>query len=152
MQLTDFAWAAGVIDGEGCFYAQTIKTTKAGNTYTYKYPSIVVGQSSKYGIPSLLLRLQELFGGNIGGPYHCKNRSPKYSWRIANFETVQQLLIFVWPWLGPVKREQAKNVLNICREFKQPEVPNRNIGKIRSEEFKRKVSEGMKKYKASLKH
>lgn len=154
MQETNYAWAAGVIDGEGCFHAQRHKQTKRGCNYEYRYPALVVGQSSNDGCPAILLRLQELFGGTINGPqkHNLPNRKDKYNWRVSSYEQVQQVLIFIWNWLGPIKREQAKNVFKACQEFKQPESPNRNQGKVRSEEFKRKVSEGMKRYRASLKH
>lgn len=48
------------------------------------------------------------------GPYanSLPNSQPHYKFDIYGFEQTQALIALLWPWLGPVKRQQAKQVLN----------------------------------------
>jgi hypothetical protein len=141
---TNFAWVAGIIDGEGYFHAHKHVSKKGNPPYEYRFPSLQVGQKGIDGCPDMLFRLRELFGGYINGPYNLRGIKCKWQWRISGYEQVQQALIVLWSWLGPVKRDQAKTVLLQCQLFPKIERLPPNKGRIRSEEFKRKVSESMK--------
>jgi len=100
----EYAWAAGIIDGEGCFTSQ--KHSKGGK----KYPRLVISQSSNCGVPEILLRCKALFGGsiNIQAP-RGKQDKPAYKLYLGSKAT-KLAAEKVWPWLGKLKKEQAKQV------------------------------------------
>jgi hypothetical protein len=100
----DLSWAAGIVDGEGCF-----STNKTRIHFS-------VAQSSRDGIPEILLKLKRVTGlGRIYGPFKDKrtNRQPNYQWQVDGPEKVQAFLAMVWEWLGTIKREQAVHVLQV---------------------------------------
>jgi hypothetical protein len=72
----------------------------------------------------VLDRMQLAFGfGVVRGPFQPApsarpNSRPYYRFTIQNFEQVQAAVAFMWPWLGTVKREQAKAVLMVRRTLK----------------------------------
>lgn len=99
------AWVAGFLDGEGCFYADP----------RTKYPHLTVAQS---GEPTLLRRISEWTG--VEGIV-CQRASaqhwtkPAWRWEIHGFNKVQAVYARLYPWLGPVKREQGAAVLDAFR-------------------------------------
>lgn len=114
------AWAAGIIDGEGSF--SRIKTNwRNGVDRHWVTPRVGVSQSSTTGPPEMVVRLQELFGGKIYGPYGPRGLStmPRWEWRVAGFEQVQAIGAMLWEWLGETKREQFADVLAQAKEARQ---------------------------------
>ena len=110
----DLAWAAGIIDGEGCFDT----SPNYGVGHKRETPRIIarltVGQGSRTGEPQMLTRFHDLFGGAVSRPYVRKDRpdaTPMYFWTVGSFHKVQAVLAMTWPWLGDVKRKQAASVL-----------------------------------------
>lgn len=106
------AWAAGFIDGEGSFYVQKVSSRARPNRPLR--PRFEIGQVDT----RVLYRLQSAlpFGARVMGPYCNKTHpgskaQPMYLYYVDGFKDVQALLALVWPWLGIVKREQAKKVL-----------------------------------------
>lgn len=117
--LTTHEWAAGIIDGEGCF---SLNGYKSPGLPKYKprkdtvlldgkivWPVLCVTQASHRGKPEMLLRLQSLYGGNIGGPFYKGHVTPQYHLLLSS-KLVQHALLQFWPWLGEVKRAQALSV------------------------------------------
>lgn len=92
MSDTDYAWAAGFIDGEGHFGC---RKTKFG---TYQI-SIQVHQKGREPLD----RLQAIFGGKV----YITGREGIYKWSIQKAETVQDAVSKLWPYLTEVKRQQA---------------------------------------------
>lgn len=114
----DYAWAAGIFDGEGCFSTATIRAK--GKRYTYPQVRLQVGQSSKDGVPQMLLRLVSMFGGKIWGPYAKPgNRMPTYTWMLLGHTRVQAVTAGVWEWLGDVKRSQVATSLRSYLEYQR---------------------------------
>jgi hypothetical protein len=105
------AWAAGFIDGEGCFHTVKNRRGKQRN-----YPCLVVSQRSPDDQPPVVLkRLKHHFKvGYINGPY----RGNAYYYRVNGFEQVQAVIAYIWVYLAPVKREQAKRVLAAYHEVR----------------------------------
>lgn len=103
IRFEDWAWAAGIFDGEGSF----------GNVNKRMNPRIQVGQTYKHrGTPDMLTRLQELFGGRVWGPYKQKgNRRDHYLWSSIGYERTQAVLCMTWKHLGLQKRTDAKIML-----------------------------------------
>ena len=103
------AWAAGLFGGEGCVLA----ICGARNR---RYPTLTVTQAgTATGPPSVLVRYREAVGGigYVEGPKidHRGTRKPKWHYRASGFAAVQALVALMWPWLGDVKKEQARRTL-----------------------------------------
>lgn len=117
MDKTQFAWAAGIVDGEGCFYNPKEKHRPEHGARGYTFVRAEVAQCGNDGIPSMLTRLQDIFGGKIYGPKARNDNGPikstklYYKWYLGGFEPVQYFLCCIWPWLGDVKREQAAGMM-----------------------------------------
>lgn len=95
------AWAAGVVDGEGCI--QLVRYTSRSRNTRWNI-RLSVGNSD----PRMLTKLCELFGGKVFANRHLNvpaTRLPMWAWVIscAKAETALRLLL---PWLI-VKRDQA---------------------------------------------
>lgn len=102
------AWAAGLFDGEGWTGYFTFKR-KRGTSYKL---GISVRQSDRDGIPEVLRRFRAVAGvGTIDGPYYAKGRMPSYMWREPNRARIQQVVKRLNPYLGPVKRAQARGAI-----------------------------------------
>ena len=104
----NLAWAAGFTDGEGCFCinSSTDKWHKRGRSI------FSIGQVDRRALD----RFKQIVGvGKIYGPYGPYNGTqathPHFQFDVYGFEQVQALTALLWTWLGPVKKAQAKSVL-----------------------------------------
>lgn len=101
------AWAAGLADGEGSFVVVRRVGVKSGHL---PQPTFAIGQVDR----QVLDRFQSATGfGKVYGPYlaYGKGREKHravYQLHVYGFEQVQALTAMLWPWLGQVKRQQAK--------------------------------------------
>jgi len=115
MNREQLAWAAGIVDGEGCIRnSPSRRTLKNGGERIYYCPTIKVTQSSRDGaIPEMLLRLQKLFpGSQIWKPSLSTGNRLIYDWALCNPEKVQAALCMLWIWLGSVKKKDAISMMN----------------------------------------
>jgi hypothetical protein len=94
---TELAWAAGFFDGEGsCCIAN-------GGS---KWPSLrlSIGQRDDW----VLHRFRKAVGlGHINGPYERKTGGALWFYRCQAHEEVLQVLLQLWPYLSPRKKEQV---------------------------------------------
>lgn len=88
--LTDLAWAAGIIEGEGSF--------------VYNAGSQVLSVPQKD--PWILYRMQELFGGNI----RTRSQNGMYSWAIYGTRA-RGVIYTLFKFLSPRRKAQAKAAL-----------------------------------------
>jgi hypothetical protein len=93
----DFAWAAGLFDGEG----STSTYIPKGKTYIRR--QMAVSQGGLPGqVPAVLTRFKGIVGvGNITGPYEGL-----YYWKTTRKDAVDLVGALLWPYLGSVKRAQ----------------------------------------------
>jgi len=104
----ELAWAAGFIDGEGCF---SINRNKG-----HKRPLLTVSQAISDGeeIAEVLLRLQATLPVK-SAIYDKRYPSPRWRQRhtltIGGYENVKTCYELLRPWLCTVKRKQAERVL-----------------------------------------
>lgn len=89
---TDLAWASGFFDGEGC--------TGAGLS-TKKQRTIQMRVTQKY--PVLVHRFHEIVGvGKVSHLHYCS------FWYTGRYDSVVLVVEMLWPYLGPIKRDQAE--------------------------------------------
>jgi hypothetical protein len=83
---TDKAWAAGIIDGDGCVCISRNYETYKGNKTPYYCLRVTVSQSSEEVSP-ILHKLRTLWGGSISGKKISKatnaKRQPQRRWEIS---------------------------------------------------------------------
>lgn len=100
----EYAWAAGIIDGEGWFGA--VKN-RSGH---YSRTTLTVSQASRDGkIPEVVLRLKDILDGGIYGP-RPPSKLGKYPTYIAviSHKQIQIHLESLWAHLTEVKRAQYR--------------------------------------------
>ncbi len=87
-------YAAGLFDGEGCI---TLSKDKRQHT---RFLKLSLGSTSH----SLVLFMQEAFGGNVRGPHIRNNRSkPIYEWFISNRKAAE-ILVELVPYMLEVRK------------------------------------------------
>jgi hypothetical protein len=118
----ELAWAGGFFDGEGSTYLEKHRT-HAG----YFVPRIYVPQSAEVGIAPELVRLKSALAdlGAISGVRPGKGKwRPYRRWRVCAPAAVQLVLHLLWPFIGEVKRAQARLVMQVIHW--QPDLPRGN--------------------------
>jgi hypothetical protein len=118
----ELAWAGGFFDGEGSTYLERHRT-HAG----YFVPRPHVTQSSEGGVAPALVRFKAAMGdlGTISGEHPGKgNHRPYRRWRAFTPATVLLGLHILWPFLGDLKRTQARVVLQA--NHSQSDLPRGN--------------------------
>ena len=115
------AWAGGLYDGEGCASLSPHRTHQG-----HFSPEVAVTQSGKVR-PQVLERLREILGcGRIYGPYTQDGATlPVFRWKAAALKDVEQSLYVLAPWIGRVKRQQAREVSKVLVE--QGRLPRGNL-------------------------
>ena len=97
------AWAAGIVDGEGC-----IHLCKREGAY---YVRLDVANTDI----AMLHKLKELFGGAVNGKASGRdNRRPVWSWQVSH-KTADTALRSMLPWFV-TKRSQAEAAL-LARQY-----------------------------------
>jgi hypothetical protein len=117
----ELAWAGGFFDGEGSTYLEKHRT-HAG----YFYPVLYVPQSAEVGIAPEIVRLQRAIGfGTISGVRQPKPpRKPYRRWRVFTVEKVFRALHMLWPFIGELKRAQARRAMQVV--LAQPDLVRGN--------------------------
>jgi hypothetical protein len=115
----ELAWAGGFFDGEGSTYLEKHRTHSG-----YFVPVLYVPQCAEIGIAPELLRLKSALGdvGAISGIRRDRpDRKPHRRWRVVTAVKAQLVLHLLWPFLGEVKRTQARRVMQtIHRQLDLP--------------------------------
>ena len=106
------AWAAGLYDGEGSLYLLDHRSHDG-----YRTAEMAVTQSSGTITPEVLQRFARIVAaGHINGPYQQRDANlDVYRWKTAARGDIESVVASLWPWLGGVKRAQAKAVLDVIR-------------------------------------
>lgn len=99
----ELAWAAGFLDGEGCF-----SYTESG-----RHACVSITQTERQPLERFLAAVGT---GRIYRPYEKPTggqwrRKPQYVFRVHRQERVQAIAAMLWFKLGPIKRRQALDAL-----------------------------------------
>jgi hypothetical protein len=116
------AWAGGFFDGEGSTYLEKHRTHA-----DHFVPRLYVPQSSEIGVAPELVRLKSALAdiGTISGIRRGKgDRKPYRRWRVCTVAAIQLGLHLLWPFIGEVKRTQARQVMHVVHS--QPDLPRGN--------------------------
>jgi hypothetical protein len=99
---TDWAYVAGIIDGEGCLSWWTTPR------HDHSYPRLSVGNTNR----NLTDWLQMVFGGCVGyQPRREKtNQSPLWEWKLSSEAAVYAILAKCIPYLI-IKRDKALELM-----------------------------------------
>lgn len=118
------AYAAGIIDGEGCF--AVTKNFKEDKTY-YR-PSIHVNNTNL----EILDWLQQHFGGHVRdiSEHKLEYRKDIFVWKLTKISEIEAFTMVVYPFLI-IKKKHAQTMLNfIMREWNADGVEYYNAFRI----------------------
>lgn len=103
MKKTDLAYAAGIIDGEGCIGIWKRKLKQNGKEYPYRSLSVSVAMTEQW-VPTWL---QFAFGGSvIYFKAKQENHNPYWQWNITSNKALEFLRLIL-PYLK-IKRPHAE--------------------------------------------
>ena len=101
----DYAWAAGVLEGEGCF--SIFKRKERRNTRSVAIHCVM-------GDEDIVRRLHSLFGcGHVSIiPPRSENWKTMWAWQVQNKVGVLEVILRVLPYLGIRRTAKAKELMN----------------------------------------
>lgn len=104
-RLERLAWAGGFFDGEGSTFARS-ENARPG----YRQLNVVVPQSGGFVVPEVLTRFDEALPGlgRIGRP-----SNDLFQWRATDYTRSRATIDVLRPWIGTIKRRQAKAAVAI---------------------------------------
>jgi len=101
------AWAAGFLDGEGCFGLARAGRRKRGPDWYRVRAS--ASQHGEIGVAAdVLVKVQRIIGL---GRIELHGAPDDYKWVVEGADRIEQVLAVVGPWLGPIKVAQAREAL-----------------------------------------
>lgn len=112
----DIAWAAGLFEGEGCFYTQQ----------NHRRHRIVTNRDLRAFCAGMVMTDEDTVRrfATIMGFGHCRTTRPKnpthkqlYEWRTGSFEGFQATVAMLWPWLCQRRRARAKELMLMSRAY-----------------------------------
>ena len=108
----DRAWAAGFLDAEGCFGLVRSHARRDGSLW-YRIRASANQHGGVGRVPEVLTRLHRVLGV---GHIERHGEPDDFKWLIEGVAGVRGVLAIVGPWLGTVKREQARNAVHYFTE------------------------------------
>lgn len=110
IQREQLAWAAGLFEGEGCFTGQVCNGR-------FFYPKAFLVMTDY----DTVVRFQETigFGSFVARPPRKPTHKPQLELNICSFEHFQQLVCYLWPWLGERRKARIKELFLKCYEFRR---------------------------------
>lgn len=112
---TDYAWAAGIVDGEGCIFIQRDdRLRKDSKRQVWHTLKIVIGMCHQ----ETILKLQWILGGGLySRPPGQVSKGPLYELHI-NGKKAEQALVAMLPYLV-TKLDQAMIALEFRETFQK---------------------------------
>lgn len=103
----EFAWAAGLFEGEGCFSTGVYKNTRSFKAQLAMTDRDVVERFHKI-LGLGLLRFK---------PPYQPHHKIQYTWTVSGFEDTQAVMAALWPWLGVRRRARIREILALARDY-----------------------------------
>lgn len=104
----DIAWAAGLFEGEGCFWSS--RCGKAPHYYIY--PRVSLNSTDR----DVLERFARVVGvGTVATSPRLKKQAhhkAQWSWVVSRKDDVRKVYELLKPWLGSRRRAQAESALS----------------------------------------
>lgn len=97
MTIADLAWAAGIIEGEGCMRWKV-------NQFGHGTTDLTVTQKDVW----ILEKLQSIFGGKI---YYQVDKRSNCSHRHLGGKSAKGVIFTLFSWFSPRRRTQARKAL-----------------------------------------
>lgn len=106
----DYAWAAGIIEGEG-----TIVYTKIKDRADSFRSCIAVTMTDE----DVITKIHSILGvGTVRGPYLKDNHKSRWTWAVQNQKGCFDTLLQIMPYLGKRRLEKAHQLF----EYLEPKV------------------------------
>lgn len=126
----DLAWAAGFMDGEGCFGTARAGKRKRGPDW-YRVRASATQHGAPGVVPDVLLRLQRVLGGL--GRIECHGEIDDFKWVAEGDANVERVLRTLEPFLGALKAAEARRALETFRA--QPRLKGNTTRCVRGHEY-----------------
>jgi len=112
--ITDIEWAylAGILDGEGCIALNKQRTKRNGKVYSYYTLFVTVGNTDY----SLIKWLSDTFGGKYYPSTRKENRRQVWTWCVAS-QKAEDMLNHVRKYMI-VKKDQAELAIVFRNTYK----------------------------------
>lgn len=102
-----YAWAAGVLEGEGCFSLHTRKSN--GNTEATIHCEMTDEDTVR--------RLHLLFKvGSVSQRQARGVRKPTYIWSVYKHTAIMEVVLRILPYLSDRRRQKAQELLSFVEE------------------------------------
>lgn len=112
VEAEDLAWAAGIVDGEGCIAVYSV------NDKRLRWPVLRAEVCVVNTDRRMTDKLQELFGGDLyERPPRSERHRPTFEWKLRH-PAAATMIRAVRPYLV-IKGEQADVFLQFCATIKQ---------------------------------
>jgi hypothetical protein len=115
---TQYAWAAGFIDGEGTISIKRyFRTRKDGSRFIAYQPFVSLSQAVVGGHEQGVIKMKELFGGSISN-YKDKRdnvRYPTMQWSVVS-KNAMNCINLIYPYLV-AKKDNANILLRYYKEI-----------------------------------
>jgi len=110
---TDWAYAAGFVDGEGCI-AVTRTFVASRERFTYSVAVVVVNRER-----GVLDWMREQWGGHVVAGSAAGGLSrPSWAWRSPSGTSAETFLVGIRPWLR-IKGQQCDNAMSMIEVLKR---------------------------------
>jgi hypothetical protein len=103
LSMRDLHWAAGFLEGEGCFTISRINKGADKNSFRAR---VVVGQKDR----EPLEKLQRILGGAICFSPAPSRKNPIYCWQVGGPQAIAVMMTF-WTLLSGKRRTQIEAVI-----------------------------------------
>lgn len=109
-------WAAGFLEGEGCFYSK--ETTRNNKPRIVLVLNATQHERSK----DVLERLKTILGGNIRGPYANSGRNNKkgqdkvVEWTTGSYKYVYAICVALYPFMSFRRKLAIEKILFLFKK------------------------------------
>jgi hypothetical protein len=107
----EIAWAAGVLEGEGCISWSNSTTVRDGQRLQARVSIAMTDED-------VLVRVRDILGCGVVRPntregkvYWKPHHKPQWTWEVRARDDVERVLTVLLPWLCARRRERAEEVL-----------------------------------------